>query len=261
LAPNLTGDLFSARYSVVKRKSIAVPDDAPPCCPARPNGGYNDGYGLQSPQNTPDVFNDSVDMSDFNDLDRDFSFDAMDASDAQQSASHRADEINDQFLFDPWPGVSDLSSSALPSERADHPFDLSPSGRAFSSSSTTKQDHFPKILNSNPGNDIFDLAVENPGPTNSSYGRPRSNTHDASDQNHSLTTRHSYQSSSNAYGLPNSTLESERQSQLPGYGTASPPPTPTTQTTIKLDGAEPSTVAAIMDVLIKSKAKVKFETQ
>jgi len=40
------------------------------------------------------MFNDNVDMSNFNDLDRDFSFDVIDASDAQQSALYRADGIN-----------------------------------------------------------------------------------------------------------------------------------------------------------------------
>ena len=59
----------------------------------------------------------------------------------------------------------------------------------------------------------------------------------------------------------NSALDLERQPELQGYVNSSSPPTPTTQTTIKLDNAEPRTVAATMDLLIKSKAKVKFEMQ
>ncbi|KAL2038487.1 hypothetical protein N7G274_008826 [Stereocaulon virgatum] len=258
--PSRSPNNVKNQYSVIKRKSIVVPEDAPPCCPTR----SEDGYGLQSPQNTPDMFDNSVDMSEFTDLDMEFSFDAMDGSKLQESGKDIADGIgfDDNFLFDQWPAIPDLSSSTLDSERADHTFDLSSSSgaRGFSTS-TTNQKQPTKTPTSNSGNDLFGFGIDNSGSSSSSYGRPRSNTQDTSDQSQSYNS-HPQQSCSNTYGTSNNNaIELERHSQPPGYGTSSPPPTPTTQTTIKLDGAEPSTVAAIMDILIKSKAKVKFETQ
>jgi hypothetical protein len=210
------------------------------------------------------MFDNSVDMSEFNDLDMDFSFDAIDGSKLHGSGKTIADGtgFDDNFLFDQWPAIPDLSSSTLASESTDHTFDLSSSGGRGFSSSTTTQKQPTKAPTSNSETNIFDFGTDNSGLSSSSYGRPRSNTRDTPDQSQSYNSHHSQQSCSNTYGPSNNNaMEIERQSQTPGYGTSSPPPTPTTQTTIKLDGAEPSTVAAIMDILIKSKAKVKFETQ
>ena len=57
----------------------------------------------------------------------------------------------------------------------------------------------------------------------------------------------------------NSALELERQPQLQGYVNSSPPPTPTTQTTIKLDNAEPRTVAAIMEILTRARRRLNLK--
>ena len=253
--------VFSTRYSVVKRKSIVIPEDALPCCPTHPS----DHYGLQSPQNTPDMFDDNIDMSGLQDLDMDFSFDGMDASKNQHSGHDIADGLDDNFLFSQWPPMPDLPASNLISERADRTFDISASSSSSSVmgfSSMPSNQHLPsKAITSNPGDNLFDLGIDDSGLSASPYQRPRSNPHDTGVQNQGQINHHSHQPSGNAYGSTNNALDLEQQSQLPGYGTSSPPPTPTTQTTIKLDGAEPSTVAAIMDILIKSKAKVKFETQ
>ena len=241
-----------ARYTVVKRKSLVISEDTPPCCPDLP-----DSENGSRPQDSLDIFTNNMDMTELGDFDIHFSRDATNCSETQQRNEHSTTGDDEDFSFGQWSAVPDLHSSTLLSGRTTGTFDLPSFSRGFSPLGE-EENETTTSMSRKPTNRNFDLEGSNDLSSSFSYQQSQDTNNDPI--HHSLDRHHGHDRSGNAYGSMNSALDLERQPQLQGYANSSPPPTPTTQTTIKLDNAEPRTVAAIMDILIKSQAKVKFET-
>ena len=244
----------SARYTVVKRRSVVISEDTPPCCPDLSDSEN----GSKRPQDGLDIFTDDMDMADLGDLNMDFSCDVTNFSETQQCNEHSKIGTDEDFGFGQWSAVPDLHSSTLISGRNTGTFDLPLFSENFSLLGEEANETTTSMLRK-PTDEYFDLEGSNDLSSSFSYQQSQDTTNDP--MHPSLDRHHGHDRSGNAYGSMNSVTDLESQHQLQGYANSSSPPTPTTQTTIKLDNPEPHTVAAIMNILINSKAKCKFETQ
>ena len=199
-----------------------------------------------------------MEMADLGDLDMDFSCDVTNFSETQQCNEHSKIGADEDFNFGQWSAVPDLHSSTLISGRNTGTFDLPLFSEGFSPLGEEENETTTSMLRK-PTDGYLDLEGSNELSSSFSYQQSQDTNNDPIHP--SLDRHHGHDRSGSAYGSMNSATDLECQHQLQGYANSSSPPTPTTQTTIKLDNAEPHTVAAIMNILINSKAKVKFERQ
>lgn len=247
-------NITSTRYTVVRRKSIVISEDTPPCCPDLPDSEN----GPKTPQDGSHIFTNSMDMTDLGDLGMDFSCDATDRSETQKRGENLAMGTDEDFPYGPWSAVPDLHCATLISQSDTSDFDLSLFSSDYSPLGEQENECTPP-MSEQPTIENFDFQESNNTSSGFSYQQPQGTK---SDPIHPDFARHHGRDlSGTARQSMNNALDLECQTQPPEYRTSSPPPMPTTQTTIKLDNPEPRTVAAIMAILINSKARVKFETQ
>ena len=240
---NCNWHIACVRFSVIKRKSVFVLDDVPFCCSPQ----FNDDNGLQSQANTPILPSDDLEISGLSELEADLSLEGLVNPNAQISGDSLVNDI-DPFL---WP-ISD--------ESTDHAIDFSPSRGGSSVESQVLSAH---ALEDHRGDDIFGNKAAEFGSLSSFEPQQphRCNMQQQNTANHSHTLLRVH-SSSDTSG-PSNPFNPIRKLDTPMSDALYPTPstTPNTQTTIVLSDAEPATLSAIMNILLKSKTKVRFETQ
>jgi len=264
------------RYTNVKRKSLEIPPDAPECCPIQSVLKINDHGDHASPQIPQD---DNV-MSGLSDLDTDMSCSNIAALDTIQCADNFFESFENSIL-----GVGSSEQNEVPMLQSCSSYlPVVPTG-SFNSSLDFNLGRLPVRSPSV-------ASARMPPPPNTSASEGLSRTIPSSRVGPLAMAKTQQQSYSNPTYQDQAIDTTNVDSILQPFPTPSPSPidywpmddistsmdlelqmglaTPAetssgnkaaTRTTITLDNPEPNTMMRIMDVLIKSQAKVRFESQ
>ena len=240
----------------MKRHTLEVPPDAPPCCPTRT------GSSSGSSQNTEHISHSSSDGADLlnqytNDNNPDFDISHQGNDDAMQSYSFPS--LNDDDLFHPF--EADVPSRTVDTNIINQYF---PPGSLDSEpnmdTSSTDLDHDYSL-------DNYDFQMTDAVP----YTTTTEPNHESSTPttSHPPAHRNHHHRPSGAqwptpFLIPTATMphppQQKQSPDLQSPDSQSNPSTPSWQTTIRFSGADPTTVSNVISALSKSRAKFIYET-
>lgn len=256
---------------MLKRRNLEAPQDSRSCCFARAEDDRNDS---PSKTNMPHMSIDNSDLSDPFGIDMDLAFDGLSSADHQypdfdQSFPYAISEPGDPFqLLEP-----EAQSPAMPPDI----FDQSPGPsvtRGLSAMDIVAQRQTTTVDQNH--DDYFDFDKQDEMPNSISYrqtqpgqqNRPCHNN-GISDNLQSRNVRDLSSASACAFGWPNifdpnpaqqHRLQSPSSAVGPNASSSSSPTSSGMQTTIRLEGADQSTLSAVIGTLIETKAKFRLET-
>lgn len=245
---------------MLKRKNLEVLQDAPSCCSTR-SESRND--GSQHETNISHTSSNNSNLLGPLDIEMDSTFDGLTGnefqySDLDQSLAHALSNTDDPFQ-----GMeTEMQSHAMMPEGTDQDFGswVPPGGSAMDIAGSQACSNGP--ITTGPNHDPFDFHMMETIPNSMSYRRTQPGQHNSPRHNSMSNIREPSSGStvewSNSYD-PGS-IQHQQQSSSSASGNISSPVTPNMQTTIRLEGADPSTLSAVIGTLIESKARFRFET-
>lgn len=263
--PSRSANNVKNQYSVLKRKNIEVPQDTPPCCTTRPEKGKG---GSQRQGNISRISSDSSDLLGQFGTDMDPAFDGLTNTNDQnpevdQSYPYPIHEAEDVFQR---LGVETQSHGMTPKGMAQ---DSGPFGFRRSSTMDLSGNQVSSIQPMNIANheeSDFDMweAIPSSGPGRQS--QPTDARHNGSMDGPQNNSDGISGSGGNAFEWPYLSdaggLQYKQQNSNSATATVSlSPVTSNMQTTIRLENSDPSTLSAVIGMLIGSKARFKLETR
>ncbi|CAF9907422.1 MAG: hypothetical protein ALECFALPRED_003324 [Alectoria fallacina] len=252
---------------MLKRQNLEAPQSTLSCCTTRAKKRRD---GLHSEINTSRVPDDSSGLLGQFGIDMNPDFGVLTDTNLQNP------ELNGSYSYpslegeDPFHGLgADPQSHAMTPESMNHTFGPLGLRRGSTMDMARSQPSSSCPTTVDLNHETFDFHMQDAMPRSLSYPQTqptgpsnwrRSSTVDAPQNTHG--TGHS---NSNAFEWPivldPGPLQHQQQSpSSAGTNISSSPATPNLQTTIRLESADPSTVFAVIGILIESKAKFKFET-
>lgn len=252
---------------MLRRQDLEAPEDIPSCCAAHVEKLRD---ASQNETNMSPMPNDSSNLLGHFDIDMDSAFDGLTDTD------HQNNEFDESY---PYPGpegedtfqrlATETQSHTMTSESMNYDFgSLGPRERS-TGSVMRSQRSLNRPLSVDLNHEAFDFPMQNIVPTSLSYPptHPDGSSNSCLDSpvDISQSSHDGRHSTENGFKWPNALgpVALEHQQQSPSSGGTTMPPSPAIpnmQTTIWLEGADPSTVSAVIGMLISSKAKFRFET-
>ena len=161
--------------------------------------------------------------------------------------------------------VTEMQSHALTPESMSYDFDpLAPRERTTASMTWIQPLSNSPVI-ADPNHEAIDFHMQNTVQTLMSYPNESSNSRLGSNVGFSQDTHRGGHSTGSVFEWPSVFGPMPLQHQQQSHGSevtnmSSSPTTPDMRMTISLEGVDPSTVSAVIGVLIESKAKFRFET-
>jgi len=233
----------------LKRKSIIVPQEAPSCCSSpEANSLHNSNEGTFSEPaiSTTKSHRGNTVASD-DDMDMDQAFGGMSGIGTQ--ASYMDQYLNFDISSEKEDSFQWLDTEKHATASQGNLFDFAASISAQKTSTTgesVERSSMPYQQHTGPA---FEHSLHSPN-TNSqvslSFSRPQSSS--------------TLASAPCRWGAPPFSNSQQQGIPSPPVSTATTPATPS-ETTIRLEGADPETLSAVMALLIQSKARFQYETR
>ncbi|KAL8784760.1 MAG: hypothetical protein Q9213_003791 [Squamulea squamosa] len=255
--PSRSANNVKNQYSVLKRHTLEVPSDAPPCCPT------GTGSRPKTSQNTSRAPTDGADpLNQFtNENNPDFDPSHQPNHDATQSYSFPPLHGDDPFH----PFEADVLSHTVDTNLMNHncfsgSLDPDPDIDAFSVDLNLDHDY---------NLDTFDFQMTDAVDNQFSHTEPPPSDNETSAPTTAHHRNHQQHRSSGAQWPPpfldlqhppQKQQQQEQQTSTLNPTPPSDPSTPNWQTTIRFSSADPTTVSTVIGVLAKSQAKFVYET-